>query len=64
MQPGKRLYDGITESPSEYDKEDELMALKNLANWNLSPSVACGAADKPAEEKPAACGAACGASDK
>lgn len=70
MQPGKRLYDGITESPSEYDKEDELMALKNLANWNLSPSAACGAScgasDKPAEEekKPAACGAACGAADK
>ena len=62
MQSGKRLYDGITESPSEYDKEDELMALKNLANWNLSPSAACGAAcgaaDKPAEEQPAACGAA------
>ena len=55
MQPGKRLYDGITESPSEYDKEDELMALKNLANWNLSPSAACGAScgasDKPAEEE-------------
>ena len=62
MQPGKRLYDGITESPSEYDKEDELMALKNLTNWNLSPSAACGAScgatDKPAEEQPAACGAA------
>ena len=46
------------------------MALKNLANWNLSPSAACGtacgAADKPKEEekKPAACGAACGAADK
>ena len=60
------------------------MALKNLASWNvqMAPAAcgaacgasdkpaeekkpaACGAADKPAEEKPAACGAACGASDK
>ena len=53
-------------------KEDEQMALKNLASWNVqtAPSAACGAAcgaaDKPAEEgkKPAACGAACGAADK
>ena len=70
MRPGESRYDGITESPSEYDKEDEHMALQNLANWNLSPSAACGAscgaADKPREEekKPAACGAVCGAADK
>ena len=34
------------------------MALKNLANWNLSPSAACGAScgasDKPAEEEKSA----------
>ena len=56
----------------ESDKEDETMALKNLASWNvqMAPSAcgaACGAADKPAKEeekKPAACGAACGAADK
>ena len=46
------------------------MALKNLASWNvqMAPAAcgaACGASDKPAEEKkPAACGAACGAADK
>jgi ACGX-repeat protein len=45
------------------------MALKNLASWNvqMAPAAcgaACGASDKPAEEKKsAACGAACGASD-
>ena len=69
----------------ESEKEDEHMALKNLASWNeqMAPAAcgaacgasdkpaeekkpgACGAADKPAEEKkPAACGAACGAGDK
>ena len=52
----------------ESDKEDEHMALKNLASWNvqMAPSAcgaACGAAEKP-EEKPAACGTACGAGDK
>jgi len=26
--------------------------------------LSCGAGDKPAEEKPAACGSACGAGDK
>ena len=54
----------------ESEKEDETMALKNLASWNLQMApaacgAACGASDKPAEEKkPAACGAACGAADK
>ena len=38
------------------------MALSNLAGWN-EKSAACGAGDKP-EEKPAACGSACGAGDK
>lgn len=42
------------------------MELTNIAGWNedenKQTSVACGAADKP-EEKPAACGSACGASD-
>ena len=43
------------------------MALSNLFGWKkkaeTEASAACGAADKP-EEKPAACGTACGASDK
>jgi ACGX-repeat protein len=63
-------YDKPTEGSSESDKEDEHMALKNLVSWNvqMAPAAcgaACGAGDKPAEEKkPAACGAACGAADK
>ena len=72
-------YDEYTEGSSESDKEDEHMALNNLASWNvqMAPAAcgvadktaeqpaACGAADKPAEEKKsAACGAACGAGDK
>ena len=53
----------------EFNKEDEDMALKNLAAWNGNVAIAacgaaCGASDKPAEPKPAACGAACGAADK
>lgn len=49
------------------------MALSNLFGWNKSiketaPSAACGTAcgagDKPEEEKPSACGSACGAGDK
>ena len=50
------------------------MALSNLFGWGKkeAPASACGAADKPAacgasdkpEEKPAACGSACGAGDK
>lgn len=52
------------------------MALNNLYAWVQEESVsaacgaACGASDKPAEEAPAACGAAdeapaaCGAADK
>lgn len=45
------------------------MALSNLFGWAGSACgasdkpAACGAADKP-EEKPAACGTACGAGDK
>ena len=50
------------------------MALSNLNGWVntfMAPAAcgtACGAADKPAEEKPAACGAAeapaaCGAAE-
>ena len=41
------------------------MALSNLTGWNeeSATSSACGAGDKP-EEKPAACGSACGVSDK
>ena len=43
------------------------MALSNLFGWKkkteTETSAACGASDKP-EEKPAACGTACGASDK
>jgi len=55
------------------------MALSNLAEFNATgtgcgagdteekPSSSCGAGDKPVEtpeEKPSACGSACGASDK
>ena len=45
------------------------MALKNLAAWNGNVAIAacgaaCGASDKPVEEKPTACGAACGAGDQ
>lgn len=46
------------------------MALNNLASWNaqMAPAAcgaACGASDKPAEEKkPAEQPAACGAADK
>ena len=64
------LYCENTGQPPESDKEDEHMALKNLASWNAQRTpaacgAACGASDKPAEEKkPAACGAACGAADK
>ena len=76
-------YDEYTEGSSESDKEDKHIALNNLASWNvqMAPAAcgaACGASDKPAEEKkpaeqPAACGAAdkpaeqpaaCGAADK
>lgn len=43
------------------------MALSNLFGWKKKAetevNAACGAAGKP-EEKPAACGTACGASDK
>ena len=45
------------------------MALSNLAGWNGNqPASACGAGDKnvsegTVEEKPAACGSACGAGD-
>lgn len=41
------------------------MALLNLSDWNNGTEAdsACGAADKPTEV-PAACGSACGASDK
>lgn len=58
------LYCKNTEQPPESDKEDEHMALKNLASWNVQTApaacgAACGAADKHTEEekKPAACGA-------
>ena len=44
-------YDKYTEGSSESDKEDKHMALNNLASWNVQMA-------------PAACGAACGASDK
>ena len=44
-------YDEYTEGSSESDKEDKHMALNNLAPWNVQMA-------------PAACGAACGASDK
>ena len=72
MSEGTSCYIVFTESTSESDKEEEHMALKNLASWNvqMAPSAcgaACGAADQPAKEeekKPAACGAACGAADK
>ena len=54
-----------TGEPPESDKEDEHMALKNLASWDAqrTPAAcgsACGASDPPAEaeKKPAACGAA------
>lgn len=47
------------------------MALSNIASWSngtvssaSGAGSACGAADKPAEKKKAACGAACGAADK
>lgn len=44
-----------------------IMALSNLFGWNKKdgavPAAACGAADKP-EEKPSACGTACGAGEK
>lgn len=37
------------------------MALSNLTEWNgNNAGSACGASDRP-EEKPAACGSACGA---
>ncbi len=37
------------------------MALSNLSDWtDKKAESACGAADKP-DEKPAACGSACGA---
>ncbi len=41
------------------------MALSNLSGWNNNTEAvsACGSSDKPAEA-PAACGSACGASDK
>lgn len=42
------------------------MALSNLSGWNEKAetvSSACGSGDKP-EQKPAACGSACGAGDK
>ena len=64
------LYDKYTEGTSESVKEDEHMALKNLTSWNvqMAPAAcgtACGASDKPAEEKkPAEQPAACGAADK
>ena len=35
----------------------------DIYKMNIEYCTACGAADKP-EEKPAACGTACGASDK
>ena len=53
--------------------EVNIMALSNIAGWNENTAgSACGASDKPAacgavdkpEEKPAACGTACGAGDK
>jgi len=53
--------------------EVNIMALSNIAGWNENTAgSACGASDKPAvcgaadkpEEKPAACGSACGAGDK
>ena len=41
------------------------MALANLAEWNEEKATsACGAADEKKEEKPAACGSACGAGDE
>ena len=47
------------------------MALKNLAEWNeekvasaCGASGSCGADDEKKEEKPSACGSACGAGDK
>ena len=43
------------------------MALSNIFGWTKKAeeknTAACGAGEKPAE-KPAACGTACGASDK
>lgn len=42
------------------------MALSNLSGWKKNEPTAAsafGAGDKP-EEKPAACGSACGADDK
>jgi ACGX-repeat protein len=46
------------------------MALSNLAQWNnlamAAGATSCGASDKgdKGEEKPSACGSACGASGK
>ena len=48
------------------------MALSNLSGWNNDAASACGASDKSAacgasdkpEDKPTACGSACGAGDK
>ena len=44
------------------------MALSNLSGWNATNASACGAGDNASngsvEEKPAACGSACGAGDK
>ncbi len=53
------------------EKEENIMALKNLIGWakkvEAAPAAACGsacgAAGQP-EEKPAACGSACGAADQ
>ncbi len=53
------------------EKEEMIMALKNLVGWNrkmeAAPAAACGSAcgagDQP-EGKPAACGSACGAGDQ
>ena len=51
--------------------EVQEMALKNLAEWNeekvasaCGASGSCGADDEKKEEKPSACGSACGAGDK
>ena len=63
-------YTGITARQAEKNREENDIALSNLVSWKqMSATAACGAAcgasDKPAEEKkPAACGAACGAADK
>lgn len=49
---------------SDFNFSHSAQGFLRMADAPSACGSACGASDKPTEEKPAACGSACGAGDK